>query len=248
MQKATGPRPLIMIVEDHPLIVEFVAARLHNEGFEVVAAEGCGEALALLATHQPDLLIVDVVLDDGLGYDLCRTIRQGGQDGALLHLADIPILILTARADEQDRLAGFDAGADDYVVKPFSPDELVRRIQAILRRSNGQSGLLLEVGPLRIDPRRREVWAGAHAVDLTPKEFDLLQLLACNPGRVFSREELLERVWGYSFLGNTRTVDVHVNRLRQKLADADGCADLIGTEWGIGYKLLVPEQERAVGA
>src|SRR5262245_13459064 len=197
-------QPLIMIVEDHPLIVEFVEAHLRRDDYDVVVAQGCAEAIELLQTNQPELIVLDVVLDDGIGYDLCRVIRAGGEDGSLARLADIPILMLTARADEQDRLEGFHAGADDYVTKPFSPEELMCRIRAILRRSLGLSSAFIEIGPLCIDPRKHQVLAGEHSVELTPKEFDLLHLLASSPGRVFSREELLERVWGYSFLGNTR--------------------------------------------
>lgn len=240
MEHGSSIQPLVLIVEDHPLIIEFVESHLSRSGFHVISAEGCAEALTLLRQHTPDLIILDVVLDDGLGYDLCATIRGGGEEGVLSRIADTPILLLTARADEEDRLRGFQSGADDYVTKPFSPEELVCRVRAILRRSNGVSHALLEIGPLQIDPRRRTVSANGQIVALTPKEFDLLHLLASSPGRVFSRENLLERVWGYSFLGNTRTVDVHVNRVRQKLAIDDLCGEMISTEWGIGYKLCAP--------
>ncbi|NJO85285.1 MAG: response regulator transcription factor [Blastochloris sp.] len=172
---------------------------------------------------------------------MCATIRSGGEEGAFARIADTPVLLLTARADEEDRLRGFESGADDYVTKPFSPEELVCRVRAILRRSNGVSNALLEIGPLQIDPRRRMVSANGQIVALTPKEFDLIHLLASSPGRVFSRESLLERVWGYSFLGNTRTVDVHVNRVRQKLAIDAQCGEMISTEWGVGYKLCAPD-------
>ena len=248
MTQASSLRPVIMIVEDNPLIIEFIQARLHAEQFDVITAEGCSEALQVLGQQQPDMLLLDVVLDDGLGYDLCRTIRSGGSDNELMRLIDLPILMLTARANERDRIEGFQAGADDYLTKPFSPDELVFRIQAILRRSAGVSNALIEAEPLRIDPRRREARVAEQRIELTPKEFDLLHLLASNIGRVFSREELLEKVWGYSFLGNTRTVDVHVNRLRQKLAEYETCAEVIGTEWGVGYKFVPPLLERAVAA
>ena len=230
-------RPLVMIVEDNPLIVEFVDNRLRRESFDVLVAEGCAEALSMLEEYTPEIILLDVVLDDGLGFDVCKTIRTGGHDGTLARLTDTPILMLTARADEQDRVHGFQAGADDYLTKPFSPDELVYRIRAILRRSHGVSNGLIEVGPIHIDPRQRQVLVEGEPITLTPKEFDLLHLMASSPGRVFSREDLLERVWGYSFLGNTRTVDVHVNRLRQKLANQAPHADMISTEWGVGYKL-----------
>ena len=246
MTQTLGVRPIVMLVEDNPLITEFVQARLQAEAFEVITAEGCKEAIDVLHNRQPDLLVLDVVLDDGLGYDLCREIRAGGEDNALMRMADLPVLMLTARANERDRIEGFQAGADDYLTKPFSPDELVFRIQAILRRSGGVSSALIESAPLQIDPRRREVLIDGNAIELTPKEFDLLHLLASNIGRVFSREELLEKVWGYSFLGNTRTVDVHVNRLRQKLAEYTGCSEMISTEWGVGYKFVPMALERAI--
>lgn len=160
----------------------------------------------------------------------------------------MPILILSARTDEEDRLEGFRAGADDYLTKPFSLAELIFRVKAILRRSIGLSVACIEIGALLIDPRRREVRINRRLVEVTPKEFELLHLLASYPGRVFSREELLERVWGYSYSGNTRTVDVHINRLRHKLAD-EGLSDaMICTEWGAGYKLASPvPQEATVG-
>jgi DNA-binding response OmpR family regulator len=240
MERTSRVQSTIMIVEDNPLIVEFVVAYLRREDFNVLIAEGCNEALSHLQTHQPDLILLDVVLDDGSGYDLCKTLRTGGEDGTLSRLADTPILLLTARADEEDRLKGFQAGADDYVTKPFSPNELMLRIQAILRRSHGVSNGMIEIGALRVNPRQREVTVDDQSVPLTPKEFDLLHLLASRPGCVFSREELLERIWGYSYFGNTRTVDVHVNRLRQKLAIYPPCGEMISTVWGSGYH-LVPE-------
>jgi DNA-binding response OmpR family regulator len=242
MERASSFRPLIMIAEDHPLIVEFMEAHLRRNGFDVIVAQGCAATLQLLRQHRPALLILEAVLEDGLGYDLCRTVRSGGEDGALARIADLPILMLSTRADESDRLEGFRAGADDYVVKPFSPDELVCRIRAILRRSFGLSSGLIELGPLRIHPRKREACVDDQVVDLTPKEFDLLHLLTRNPGRVFSREDLLQRIWRYSYLGNSRTVDVHVNRLRQKLMAYGLSGDAIGTERGVGYKLVLTNQ------
>jgi DNA-binding response OmpR family regulator len=239
MEHTFNRRPTVMLVEDNPLITEFVQAHLEHSNIDAIIAEGCTEARELLGTHTPDLMVLDIVLDDGLGYDLCRFIRAGGERGELAHLVDVPVLMLTARADESDRIEGFAAGADDYVTKPFNPQELVYRIQAILRRSLGTSNALIELGPLRIDPRRREVLLNTQLLELTPKEFELLHLLANHHGTVFSREDLLQRVWGYSYYGNTRTVDVHVNRLRQKLAVGDTQLS-ITTEWGVGYRLVLP--------
>lgn len=248
MEHSPAVRQQIMVVEDNELIVEFVEQALLDEHFDVIVAEGCAEALELLEEHHPDLIVLDIVLTDGTGYELCRAIRSGGEDGSLRGLADVPILMLTARADEQDRIEGFVAGADDYLTKPFNVAELIYRIRAILRRSRGVSHALLEIGQLRIDPFKREVSAGDQPIALTRKEFDLLHLLASKPGQVFTREELLERVWDYSYAGNTRTVDVHVNRLRQKLLLHPTDFEMISTEWGVGYKLCpFPEmKEKAV--
>lgn len=238
METNTPLRPLILVVDDNHLIVECIAHHLERAAFDTLPAYGYTEALQLLEQHQPHIIILDTVLDDGLGYDLCRVIRAGEIDGTQVPLADTPILFLSARADEADRLEGFRAGADDYLTKPFSPQELIYRLQALIRRSQGQSYTCVDVGALHIDPSRQEVTAGTQAVPLTPKEFNLLYLLARRPGMVFSRVELLQRVWGYTFVGNTRTVDVHVNRVRRKLAHFDGAGIQLATAWSVGYKLL----------
>ncbi len=236
MYESVDARPLVMIVEDDSLIAEAVQARLEREAIETVIASGYVEALELLRTRDPSLLVLDVVLGDGTGYDLCRALR-GTIDSTLARLVDIPVVMLTAFTNEQDCLASFQAGADDYLNKPFNLDELAYRIFAILRRSNGAGTTKLSAGPLSIDLSCHTVKAGNKMLDLTPKEFNLLRLLVSQPGRVFSRKELCKRVWGYTFLGNSRTVDVHVNRLRQKLTEY---VDLgyIETEWGIGYKFV----------
>jgi len=231
-------RPKILLVEDQPLISEFVRTALERRYFEVTEALSYAETIELLKQQSPTLIVLDVVLPDGDGYHLCRTLRSGGEGGIFRRLADVPILMLSAQGDEQSRLLGFQAGADDYVVKPFNPDELVYRIQAILRRCQGVSHALIDIGPLHIDPFAREVKICDQTLVLTPKEFDLLHLLASKPGQVFTREELLERVWDYSYHGNTRTVDVHINRLRQKLVDWEHGFDPIMTEWGVGYKVV----------
>ncbi|MCU0492065.1 MAG: response regulator transcription factor [Chloroflexaceae bacterium] len=244
-------RQTLLLVEDNPKIAEFVRIYLERADYTVLVAEGCREGMELLQQQQPDLILLDVLLDDGTGFDFCRTVRRGGLDGSMARLVNVPILMLTAKADECDRLEGFRCGADDYVTKPFSPDELVCRVQAILRRSNGISHGVLEAGPLAIDPVRHEVKIGQRVLEMAPKEFELLYILASNAGQVYSREYLLERVWGYSYAGNTRTVDVHVNRLRQKLSVEEGCDAMITTEWGVGYKFVALEaavQAREVGA
>lgn len=171
------------------------------------------------------------------GYEVCRRIRQSAFD-RLAKIANVPVLMLTARAETADRLDGFEAGVDDYMIKPFVPDELVARIRAILRRATGASHTLLQVGHVLVDPARRCVQADGHQLELTPKEFDLLHLLASHPGQTFPRAVLLERVWGITADINTRTVDVHIQRLREKLAPHADCADVIATEWGVGYRMV----------
>lgn len=232
---ATG-RDLILVVEDNDLIAEFVVSHLQAADFDTAVAH-CGEqAIEMLQTCNPALVILDVVLDGIDGYEVCRRIRESAFTG-LATIANVPVLMLTARAEDADRVDGFNAGADDYLTKPFNPPELVARIKAILRRANGGYQQVLQVGAISIDVLQRVARANGAVLDLTPKEFDLLHLLAKYPGQVLPRATLLERVWGYSY-GNTRTVDVHIQRLREKLADVVACADAIQTEWGVGYKMV----------
>lgn len=238
MFSSAKPQQQILMVEDNALIAEFTEIHLRNAGFSTVVAETGEEALELLDRIRPALVILDVVLGDGIdGFEVCRRIRRRATDSSTA-LANVPVLMLTARAEEADRLDGFNAGVDDYLMKPFNPEELVARIRAILRRTNGDSAFVLAVGGLTIDPLRRQVAANGKPLDLTPKEFELLHLLASNPGQVFPRATLLEQIWGYSG-DNTRTVDVHIQRLREKLAAQAHCADAIATEWGVGYRMVV---------
>ncbi len=237
MSIAATPKQLILVVEDNDLIAEFIAVHLEAADFETLHAESGERALALLQTTRPALVVLDVVLDGIDGFEVCRRIRQSAFNG-LATIANVPVLMLTARAEEADRIDGFDAGVDDYVVKPFNPDELCARIKAILRRATGVSHLILQVGGLTIDPGRRVAQAEGEALDLTPKEFDLLHLLASHPGQTFPRATLLEQVWGYTCEVNTRTVDVHIQRLREKLAPHPSCAATIATEWGVGYRMV----------
>ncbi|MFB0533872.1 MAG: response regulator transcription factor [Anaerolineae bacterium] len=227
----------IMLVEDDPLIVEFTEKNLIKDGFEVVVAATGNEALELLTTHRADIILLDILLPDMDGFEICRRIRQGEVPEASLIAADVPIVMLTARAEDAEKLRGFEMGVDDYITKPFNPLELTARLQAILRRTIGQEAQeVTEIGSLMINSTERIVLLKDSPLSLTPKEFDLLLLLARHPNRVFSREELLEKVWGYTF-GNTRTVDEHVKRLRQKLDAAGLDWELITTVWGLGYKL-----------
>jgi DNA-binding response OmpR family regulator len=226
-----------MLVEDDPLIVEFTIKNLIKDGFDVIVATTGNEALALLATRRADIILLDIMLPDIDGFEVCRHIRQGDVSEAALTPTDVPIIMLTAKAEDADKLRGFETGVDDYITKPFNPLELTARLEAVLRRTIGQEAPeVIEIGFLMINSTERTVLLKDSPLRLTPKEFDLLLLLARHPNRVFEREELLEKVWGYTF-GNTRTVDEHVKRLRQKLEAAGLDWELITTVWGVGYKL-----------
>jgi two-component system, OmpR family, alkaline phosphatase synthesis response regulator PhoP len=222
------PQPeTILVVEDEEAISSFVAAFLRKEGFDVQATASGPDALALVRSEQPSLVILDLMLPDLDGMEVCRRIRE---------TSDLPVLMLTARDDDLDKIAGLDAGADDYLTKPFNPAELVARVQAILRRSGTErphgEGRTLSHGDLILDAGSRECHVGETEIRLAPKEFDLLWELLDHRGLVLTRDQLLERVWGYTFAGDTRTVDVHVRQVRKKLGDASP----IVTVWGIGYK------------
>ncbi len=222
----------ILVVDDEPNIVQLLRLYLEKEGFAVVAARDGEEGLALHLRHDPDLVILDLMLPKLDGYEVCRELRRRG---------DTPILMLTARSDDVDAIVGLELGADDYVTKPFNPRALVARIKAILRRTTATaSGARpIEVGGLRVDSRRREAYVNNRRLELRAREFDLLAALARDPGVVLTRDGLLEDVWGTDFPGETRTVDVHVAEVRKKLGD-DGPA--IETVRGLGYRLVPPER------
>jgi DNA-binding response OmpR family regulator len=222
----------ILVVDDEPAIVQVIRERLEREGFQVRAA-GDGAA-ALAALQEPlDLIILDLMLPDMDGFEVLRQLRQGG--------CDLPVIILTARDDDVDVVVGLELGADDYVVKPFNPRELVARVRAILRRAARVARLELEspspAAGLHFDAPARRAWFAGQLLDLRPREYDLLLFLAQHPGQVLSRSALLEQVWGTADYIDDRTVDVHVHRLRHKLAEIDPSADPIQTERGIGYRL-----------
>lgn len=225
----------ILVVDDERNIVDLVRLYLEKEGFAVVAAVDGDEALTLHLRHDPDLVILDLMLPRRDGFDVCREIRRRG---------DTPILMLTARTDDVDAIVGLELGADDYVTKPFHPRALVARVKAILRRTEGttRGGRPFEVGTLRVDPRKREAYVAARRVELRAREFDLLAALARDPGVVLTRDALLEDVWGTDFPGETRTVDVHVSELRKKLGEA---GPRIETVRGYGYRLVPPPREPA---
>jgi DNA-binding response OmpR family regulator len=218
----------ILLVEDEDDIASVVRAYLERDGFRVVWASRGMEGLQALEEHDVRLAILDLRLPDADGFDLCRAIRAGSK---------LPVVMLTARDEEVDRVTGLELGADDYVTKPFSPRELVARVRAVLRRAEPESeDDRLVAGDVVLDRRSRVAEVDGAEVELTVREFDLLWHLAERPGVVVSRERILDRVWGLSFPGGTRTVDVHVGQLRRKL----GRPELIRTVRGAGYKLVAP--------
>ncbi|HEU5100849.1 MAG TPA: response regulator transcription factor [Roseiflexaceae bacterium] len=234
MQSAT-----ILVVDDEPPILDLIASYLRADGFSVHTAQDGPGALAQARAVRPDLIVLDVMLPGLDGMEVCRRIQQE---------FDVYILMLTARAEEIDKIVGLSVGADDYLTKPFSPRELVMRVKAILRRSRtlgprpaalrAPERPALRFDELVIDPDTREVWHDSAQIELTPREFDLLYALAEQPGRVFNRDQLLERVWGHDFAGIDRVVDVHIGLLRRKLEDDPANPTVIQTVRGVGYKFV----------
>ena len=223
----------VLVVDDDANVVELTRLYLERDGYRVVSASDGAQGLALAREAQPSLVVLDVMLPRVNGLDVCRTLRQESA---------VPIIMLTARVEENDRLAGLDLGADDYVTKPFSPRELAARVRAVLRRASRDSAAeepaTLSCGPVELDQRARRVTVGDSEVRLTPTEFRLLTLLMRQPGRTFTRDEIIDRVLGDDFDGFDRTVDAHVSSLRRKLAAAQGSnAKLIQTVYGSGYRL-----------
>ena len=226
----------ILLVEDHQSTRTFLADNLSADGYEVVEAEGVREARDLLDASFPDLAIVDLGLPDGDGLDLLAHVRASDRIAGRLD-PELPLLVLSGRGSELDLLRGFDRGCDDYMLKPFSYHELSARVRALLRRTQRRPGTgRVRVGSLELDPLSRQVWVGGEAVALSKKEFALLRALAGNPTRVFTREELLRGVWGFIAMGQTRTLDSHAFRLRQKLSRS-GDRFVINV-WGVGYRLV----------
>jgi DNA-binding response OmpR family regulator len=229
----------ILVVDDEPPILDLIASYLRADGFNVHTAQDGPGALAQARAVRPDLIVLDVMLPGMDGMEVCRRIQQE---------FDVYILMLTARAEEIDKIVGLSVGADDYLTKPFSPRELVMRVKAILRRSRALGPRTaaqrtperpaLHFDELQIDPDTREVWHDSAQIELTPREFDLLYALAEQPGRVFNRDQLLERVWGHDFAGIDRVVDVHIGLLRRKLEDDPANPTVIQTVRGVGYKFV----------
>jgi len=227
----TGTVTTVLVVDDEPLVRDVMSRYLEHDGHRVVTAQDGETARTLIERETPSLVLLDVMLPGRTdGLELCRWIRS---------TSDLPVILLTARVEETDRIVGLELGADDYVTKPFSPRELATRVKTVLRRARPSRPPreCVTVGPLRVDAARREASTDGRALNLTAKEFDFLWFLASNPNRVFSRDQLMHRVWGYSAAVDTGTVTVHVRRLREKLEEDPSRPQLLETVWGVGYRL-----------
>jgi DNA-binding response OmpR family regulator len=229
---STGMDARVLVVEDDPTVRDVVVRYLEREGMAVDAVADGELALVSADDHWPDLVVLDLMLPRLDGFEVCRQLRARGQ---------VPVIMLTARGDEDDRVLGLELGADDYVAKPFSPRELTARVKAVLRRANGHANMGPEIptaihnGKLRIDVRAREVFVDEAPITLTAREFDVLVFLAVRPRQAFRRDELLEAVWGYTY-GDTSTVTVHVRRIREKIEDDPSAPRHLVTVWGVGYR------------
>lgn len=235
-QVAVGGKRKILLVEDEPSIVQPLADALSREGFETHVATTAREGIELGRDLEPDLILLDLMLPDGSGYEVCRELRATSQ---------VPIVMLTARGEEADRVIGLELGADDYVVKPFSAREVVARIRAVLRRtgpSPAANEAALEIGELRLDPDRRSVDLGGEPVDVSRKEFELLLRLMRDAGTVVTREDLIADVWDMNWFGSTKTLDVHISSVRRKLADDPESPRFIHTVRGVGFRFSAPDE------
>jgi DNA-binding response OmpR family regulator len=224
----------ILVVDDEPGMVRLVALYLQQAGFDVLSARTGTDAIEAVERRRPDLVVLDVGLPDVDGLAVFRRIRE---------IEETPVIMLTARGEPRDRIAALEGGVDDYVPKPFHPEELVARVRAVLRRARPRSEPVerLEAGGLSVDVARRQVILDGELRELRPKEFDLLVEMMRQPGRVFTRDYLLERIWGYEYMGDGATVDVHVWRLRSKLGETRKNARFIHTVWGVGYSFDVSD-------
>jgi DNA-binding response OmpR family regulator len=230
----------VLVVDDEPHIVEFLSDNLEADDFVVLTASSGSEAISMLTASRPDVVLLDIVLPDMSGHEVCRIVRDGDgvNDG---WDADVPIIMLSAKAEHTDRVRGLTRGADDYVTKPFHYPELLARIGAVMKRvSRAREKHLLRVAGLVVNTMSREVSLGGMQVGLSAKEFQLLATLAAEPERVFTKKELLETVWGFRSQGRTRTLDSHASRLRQKLA-AHSDQTWVVNVWGVGYRLNRPD-------
>jgi DNA-binding response OmpR family regulator len=220
----------ILVVDDEKKIVDIVKAYLEKEGYQVMVAYDGNSALELAKSQSPDLIILDLMLPEISGWDVCRSLRKK---------SDVPIIMLTAREEVSDKIVGLELGADDYVTKPFSASELVSRVRAVLRRTEGrkESKALINVADLTINTEKRQVFRGEAAIELTAMEFDLLKVMAENPGRVFSRMQLLDSAQGIAYEGYERTIDSHIKNLRKKIEPDPSTPRYITTIYGVGYKM-----------
>ena len=220
----------ILVVDDEVLLVKGIRFNLQNEGYEVITGSNGLEAVAQVQSQQPDLVVLDVMMPEMDGLTACSKIRE---------FSNIPIIMLTAKTDDMDKLIGFDHGADDYLTKPFNILELKARIRALLRRANTTekrtTGNQLTIGNITLDLDARNAYHGGQIADLTAKEFDVIEFLMRNPNRVYSREALLDTIWAYEYRSDIRTVDVHIRRLREKLEENPAEPKYILTKWGVGY-------------
>ena len=221
----------VLIVDDEKLIVKGIRYSLEQDSMEVDAAYDGEEAMALIRENPYDMILLDVMLPKYDGFEVCRYVRE---------LSDVPIIMLTAKGDDMDKILGLEYGADDYITKPFNILEVKARIKAIMRRTrkkdgDGRDNKNIVKGDMKIDCESRRVTIGEREVNLTAKEFDLLELLAMNPNKVYSRENLLNIVWGYEYPGDARTVDVHIRRLREKVETNPSDPEYVYTKWGVGY-------------
>ena len=219
----------ILVVDDEELLVKGIRFNLQNEGYEVITGSNGLEAVQLAQSQAPDLIILDVMMPEMDGLAACSSIRS---------FSDVPIILLTAKVEDMDKLMGFDNGADDYITKPFNILELKARIRALLRRAGAgtkQSSNLLTIGSITLDLDSRNAYRSGVLADLTAKEFDVIEFLMRNPNRVYSREALLDTIWAYEYRSDIRTVDVHIRRLREKLEENPAEPSYIMTKWGVGY-------------
>ena len=219
----------ILVVDDEDLLVKGIRFNLRSDGYDVLSGSNGLEAITMTQTHQPDLIVLDVMMPEMDGLTACAKIRE---------FSDVPIILLTAKADDMDKLMGFDHGADDYLTKPFNILELKARIRALLRRSGkskSEAASTLTIGSISLDLDARNAYRGDTLADLTAKEFDVIEFLMRNPNRVYSREALLDTIWPYEYRSDIRTVDVHIRRLREKLELNPAEPQYIMTKWGVGY-------------
>jgi DNA-binding response OmpR family regulator len=226
----------VLVVEDEPAIVEPLVEALRREGFAAHTAGTVAHALEEARTREPDLVLLDLMLPDGSGLDVCRELRKHSQ---------VPIIMLTARRDETDRVLGLELGADDYVTKPFSAREVIARIRAVLRRTDGRSAPRaepIEINGLRLDPAKREVTRDGQPLELSRKEFELLSVLMREAGSVVTREQLIDEVWDVNWFGSTKTLDVHVSGLRKKLGDDASTPRWLHTHRGVGFRFAAPQE------